>query len=44
MKPNSLESLVAGRHGARVARIILAVSAITMFVLSAGAPGATGWK
>ncbi len=34
-----MKSTLQGRH----IRILLALSALTMFVLSAGAPGASGW-
>ena len=36
-------NLVNGLQQPRVGRVLLAIAAVTMFVLSAGAPGATGW-
>lgn len=40
---NHINTLITGGMQDRRVRILLAISAITMFVLSAGAPGATGW-
>ena len=37
---NKITSLVSTDQRVRIA---IAIAAVTMFVLSAGAPGATGW-
>ena len=43
MKSNVIAKFSRVNTQDRRVRILLALSALTMFVLSAGAPGATGW-